>query len=306
MFKRKSLWDKGKLRPSARANLRVLQRALDISSEQAKDVELEVLKPYREKAENIKLYEQTLTEEKEYGEPLSSDAIAELIDLKRQLNLLDEDLLELEGDLLKEDEIIASLEGKNIRENHEKSVTLLSLFKKTVSSFMIALPWLLGSWILFSIVVVNLSPYDSELISFLSAHKTANTPKIALAAKDITSERAERVRKISENVNAREEEEYLREIKGGRYLLLDVAAWILVGLISGVIARVLSFLYLESRGLGVLGTMLMGVIGGGGGGVMSVLFTPTYIFGLDASIIFAWCSSITLLSLYYVVTRRTT
>lgn len=61
----------------------------------------EVLKPYREKAKHLETYKQALIAEKEYAYPLDDEAIEELEELKRQLNLRDEDVQATEQEILK-------------------------------------------------------------------------------------------------------------------------------------------------------------------------------------------------------------
>ncbi|MGB3292208.1 MAG: SUMF1/EgtB/PvdO family nonheme iron enzyme [Phormidesmis sp.] len=91
---------KGRLRPAAKRNLELLQTALGLSAEQAVSIQAEELKPYQEKEKHLKLYKKTLAEEKEYGYPLDAEAIQELEEMKRRLNLRDEDVLSAENQVL--------------------------------------------------------------------------------------------------------------------------------------------------------------------------------------------------------------
>ncbi len=91
---------KGRLRPAAKANLKLWQRELGIADEKAAAILAEVLKPYEEKAAHVKFYRQTLIEEKEYGYPLDDEAVEQLQAIKRRLNLRDEDVSAAETKVL--------------------------------------------------------------------------------------------------------------------------------------------------------------------------------------------------------------
>ena len=91
---------KGRLRPAAKANLKLWQRELGIADEKAVAILAEVLKPYEEKAAHVKFYRQTLIEEKEYGYPLDDEAVEQLQAIKRRLNLRDEDVSAAETKVL--------------------------------------------------------------------------------------------------------------------------------------------------------------------------------------------------------------
>ena len=91
---------RGRLRPSSKANLVQWQIKLGISAEHAKTIQAEVLKPYQEKEKHVKHYAAVLMEEKAYAYPLGNVAVAELQELKRLLNLRDEDVLKTEVQIL--------------------------------------------------------------------------------------------------------------------------------------------------------------------------------------------------------------
>ena len=91
---------KGRLRPSARANLQLWQRELGIDETKAAATLAEVLKPYKEKAAHVKFYRQTLAEEKEYGYPFEAEAIEQLQIIKHRLNLRAQDVLAIEKAIL--------------------------------------------------------------------------------------------------------------------------------------------------------------------------------------------------------------
>ena len=63
------------------------QPLLGITPEQAKEIEDEVLKPYREKAKHVALYVKALAEEKEVGYPFDDELIAEFRSLQRTYGL---------------------------------------------------------------------------------------------------------------------------------------------------------------------------------------------------------------------------
>ncbi|MDV3353671.1 SUMF1/EgtB/PvdO family nonheme iron enzyme [Leptothoe sp. LEGE 181152] len=90
----------GRIRPAALANLKQQQIRLRVSDEDAAAILEEVLKPYREKAKHLETYKQALIAEKEFAYPLDDEAIEELEELKRQLNLRDEDVRATEKEIL--------------------------------------------------------------------------------------------------------------------------------------------------------------------------------------------------------------
>lgn len=91
---------KGQLGPTAVRNLKRSQNRLGLSSEQAEAILAAVLKPYEEKAKHVNLYAQCLADEKEAEYPLNSAAIQELIEMKQELGLRDEDIADAENGLL--------------------------------------------------------------------------------------------------------------------------------------------------------------------------------------------------------------
>ncbi len=90
----------GRIRPAAKATLAQQQIRLKVSDEDAKKILEEVLKPHREKAKHVAAYVAALKEEKEFAYPLDSEAIEELEELKRLLNLRDEDVAKADIDIL--------------------------------------------------------------------------------------------------------------------------------------------------------------------------------------------------------------
>jgi len=87
---------------------------------------------------------------------------------------------------------------------------------------------------------------------------------------------------------------------------MNILAWAVLGIIAGAIARAI---YPGHQGLGILGTMILGVIGAFvGGAVYSLLATGTLAFG-GASLTFggvvvAVLGAILTLFVYYAATRR--
>ena len=100
LVQRKVKTGRGKLRPSAGSNLKIMQERYKVSDEQAAAILREVLRPYEEKAKHVKAYEQTLLAEKAYAFPLDSEAVEELQEQKRLLNLRNDDVAEIEERVL--------------------------------------------------------------------------------------------------------------------------------------------------------------------------------------------------------------
>ncbi len=90
----------GRLRPAAVSNLVILQQRYGVTAEQARAIQVEVLRPYEEKARHVKAYEVTLLAEKDYAFPLDAEAVEELQEQKRRLNLRDEDVAAAETRVL--------------------------------------------------------------------------------------------------------------------------------------------------------------------------------------------------------------
>ena len=87
----------------------------------------------------------------------------------------------------------------------------------------------------------------------------------------------------------------------------SIIAWAVLGLIAGAIARAI---YPGHQGLGIIGTMILGIIGAFVGGAIYSLITTGAIAGASASlgigsIIVAVLGAIVTLFIYYAVTKRT-
>lgn len=90
-------------------------------------------------------------------------------------------------------------------------------------------------------------------------------------------------------------------------MLGNIIAWAVLGLISGAIARAI---YPGNQGLGIFGTMVLGIIGAFVGGFLYTLIT-TGSLALTAAglsiggIIVSVIGAIVALFIYYAVTKRT-
>ncbi len=88
--------------------------------------------------------------------------------------------------------------------------------------------------------------------------------------------------------------------------MLNILAWVLLGVIAGAIAKLI---YPGKQGGGFLGTMILGIIGAFVGGILHSLVTGNG-FALTAAgfsvggIILAVLGAIIALFVYYTVTKR--
>ncbi len=88
---------------------------------------------------------------------------------------------------------------------------------------------------------------------------------------------------------------------------MGILIWAVLGLIAGAIARAI---YPGHQGLGLIGTMVLGIIGAFVGGALYSLITVGSLAGASASlsigsIIVAVLGAIITLFIYYAVTKRT-
>lgn len=93
---------KGRIRPAARVYLSQWQQQLKLTVEAATAIEEEVLKPFRERQRHVEIYTGALKAEKEDAYPLDDEAVEDLKDLQRLLNLRDEDVWDVEQEILGE------------------------------------------------------------------------------------------------------------------------------------------------------------------------------------------------------------
>jgi uncharacterized membrane protein YeaQ/YmgE (transglycosylase-associated protein family) len=90
-------------------------------------------------------------------------------------------------------------------------------------------------------------------------------------------------------------------------MLGNLIAWALLGLLSGAIARAI---YPGNQGLGIFGTMVLGIIGAFVGGTLYSLlsgggFAATFASFSIGGVIVAVLGAILALFIYYAVTKRT-
>lgn len=89
--------------------------------------------------------------------------------------------------------------------------------------------------------------------------------------------------------------------------MLNILAWIILGLLAGAIAKAI---YPGRQGGGLLGTMLLGIVGAFVGGFLHTLLTKgTIAFTAAAGLTFggvvlAVLGAIVTLFIYYAVTKR--
>ncbi|MGK7895931.1 MAG: caspase family protein [Xenococcus sp. (in: cyanobacteria)] len=89
----------GKIRPVGRAILDTLRQKLELTVEEAKKIETEVLLPYKERLANLQRYRETLILETEHEYPLSEFTCEELNTLQQMLGLRDEDVLPIQQEI---------------------------------------------------------------------------------------------------------------------------------------------------------------------------------------------------------------
>ncbi|ESA36582.1 sulphatase-modifying factor protein [Leptolyngbya sp. Heron Island J] len=90
----------GRLNYAAKATLKQKQTQFKVSNTDAEKILDEVLKPYKERANHLETYTQALKAEKEEAYPFSREIIEDFEELKRLLNLRDEDVQAAEVGIL--------------------------------------------------------------------------------------------------------------------------------------------------------------------------------------------------------------
>ena len=84
---------------------------------------------------------------------------------------------------------------------------------------------------------------------------------------------------------------------------MGILAWIVLGLLAGAIARAI---YPGRQGLGILGTMVLGIVGAVVGGFVANIVVPGAAAGLTIpGVIVAVLGAIITLFVYYAITKRT-
>jgi len=134
LVQQKAKSGKGRLRPSAMANLGLAQGRLGLSAQQAAAIQAEVLKPYQEKAKHVQLYAETLAAEKKECFPLDEIAVQELQELKQTLNLRDEDVVEAETRVLGS-ALSVHRQGRTVFHAQAKETTTLRSTTSNESTF---------------------------------------------------------------------------------------------------------------------------------------------------------------------------
>jgi uncharacterized caspase-like protein len=89
----------GKIRPAGRAVLNTLRQQLGLTSEEAAEIETEVLRPYQERLANLESYREALIAEVEHEYPLSEEACKEMNMLQELLELTDADILPIKQEV---------------------------------------------------------------------------------------------------------------------------------------------------------------------------------------------------------------
>ncbi|OUL34435.1 hypothetical protein BV372_13595 [Nostoc sp. T09] len=89
----------GTIRPSGRAILNTLKQQLGLTSEEASEIEAEVLRPYQERLANLQTYREALIAEAEHEYPLREEACEEMNRLQEILGLRDADILPIQQEL---------------------------------------------------------------------------------------------------------------------------------------------------------------------------------------------------------------
>ena len=84
--------NQGKISQTGRKNLEIKREEFGLSRKEAEEIEDSVLKPYRQRAENIQRYEEALVQEIRHKFPLSAQDEQALKDYQRYLGLRDEDV----------------------------------------------------------------------------------------------------------------------------------------------------------------------------------------------------------------------
>ncbi|MBW4644548.1 MAG: N-acetylmuramoyl-L-alanine amidase [Goleter apudmare HA4340-LM2] len=158
---------RGKISSIGRTILDTLQYQLGISLEVAREIEQEVLRPYKKRLENLQRYQQAFASAIVYEYPLSSEAQSELNDLQTILGLRKEDTEPIEQEVINQrpdnvslsqfsspksaaeqhhGQSIASVDGANVPTKSIRN-RLFATNNKTIQKFFI------GSTVLGIIVV---------------------------------------------------------------------------------------------------------------------------------------------------------
>jgi thioredoxin len=89
----------GKIRPAGRAVLNTLRQQLDLTIEDATQIENDLLRPYQERLVNLQHYREALIAEAEHEYPLGESALDGLNELQQMLGLRDENILPIKQEI---------------------------------------------------------------------------------------------------------------------------------------------------------------------------------------------------------------
>ena len=89
----------GTIRPAGRAVLNTLRQQLGLTSEEAAEIEAEILRPYQQRLANLQNYREALIAEAEHEYPLSQEACKEMNMLQELLGLRDADILPIKQEI---------------------------------------------------------------------------------------------------------------------------------------------------------------------------------------------------------------
>ncbi|MEL6816145.1 MAG: caspase family protein, partial [Cyanobacteria bacterium J06598_3] len=104
---------RGRIRPAARVYLLQWQQRLKLEPEQAAAIEEEILKPARERQKHMEIYAEALKAEQVHSFPLDNEAIQDLRDLQRFLNLRDADVKSIDNNIpVKQNKAVDTLKAQ--------------------------------------------------------------------------------------------------------------------------------------------------------------------------------------------------
>ena len=109
---------RGAISSIGRTILNKLQIQLGLSTQVAKEIETEVLRPYQERLDNIQLYQDEFSKAVKHEHPLSSHVVSELENLLDILGLRREDVAEIEQKIIAQ----VSLNPQTIREEYQQKL----------------------------------------------------------------------------------------------------------------------------------------------------------------------------------------
>jgi Caspase domain len=90
---------RGEISPVGRTVLNTIQTQLGLTIEETKEIEDQVLQPFRERLKNLETYRSTFVTAVEHQYPLTEDTLNELEDLQEILGLREEDVTQIEQEV---------------------------------------------------------------------------------------------------------------------------------------------------------------------------------------------------------------